>query len=137
MGPYNVKCQEVLGAISYCANTTRPDPTQATSMMGQVSCVPRMGHWRHLQHMLRYVTRHPHRGMRFSKQDHAESNTLACCVDSSFWDGPSGRATTGYTFFMNGGCVSWRSDLQKSTSRSTMEAEVSAAAHAAEEGSYA
>ena len=95
-----------------------------------------MQHWRHLQHMLRYVKKHPHRGIRFSKQDNAESNTLVCYVDSSFGDGPSGRATTGYTFFMNGGCVSWRSNLQKSTSRSTMEAEVSAAAYAAEEAKF-
>ena len=136
MGPNKVKYQEVLGAISYYANTTRPDLAQAASMMGQVSCAPRMRHWRHLQHMLRYVKKHPHRGIRFSKQDNAESNILVCYVDSSFGDGPSGRATTGYTFFMNGGCVSWRSNLQKSTSRSTMEAEVSAAAYAAEEAKF-
>ena len=136
VGPNLTKFQEVLGGISYYANTTRPDLAHSASMMGQVSCAPRMGHWRHLQHILRYSKSHPNQGLRFSKQPLAKQNQLECYVDSSFADGPEGRATTGYAFFMNGGCVAWSSHLQKSSSKSTMEAEVAAACTAAEEAKF-
>ena len=136
VGPNLTKFQEVLGGISYYANTTRPDLSQSVGMMGQVSCAPRMGHWRHLQHILRYIKTYPNQGLRFSKQPDNKKNKLECYVDSSFADGPEGRATTGYAFFMNGGCVSWSSHLQKSSSSSTMEAEVAAACTAAAEAKF-
>ena len=136
VGPNLTKYKEVLGGISYYANTTRPDLAQSVGMMGQVACAPRMSHWRHLQHMLRYIRKYPNQGLRFSKQNEDNMNKLECYVDSSFADGPGGRATTGYAFFMNGGCVSWSSHLQKASSKSTMEAEVAAACTAAEEGKF-
>ena len=136
VGPNLTKYKEVLGGISYYANTTRPDLAQSVGMMGQVASAPRMGHWRHLQHMLRYVRKYPNQGLRYTKQKEEDINKLECYVDSSFADGPGGRATTGYAFFMNGGCVSWSSHLQKASSKSTMEAEVAAACTAAEEGKF-
>ena len=136
VGPNLTKYKEVLGGISYYANTTRPDLAQSVGMMGQVASAPKMGHWRHLQHMLRYIRKYPNQGLRFSKQKEDNINKLECYVDSSFADGPGGRATTGYAFFMNGGCVAWSSHLQKASSKSTMEAEVAAACTAAEEGKF-
>jgi len=136
VGPNLTKFQEVLGGISYYANTTRPDLAQSVGMMGQVSCAPRMGHWRHLQHMLRYIKSYPNQGLRYSKPNPEDKDKLECYVDSSFADGPEGRSTTGYAFFMNGGCVSWSSHLQKSSAKSTMEAEVAAACTAAAEAKF-
>ena len=133
VGVNHRKFQEVLGALSYYANTTRPDIAQAVSMMGQVSAGPRMSHWRHLQHILRYIKAFPHQGIRFAKPTVGAANILDCYVDSSFADGPEGKSTTGYCLFLNGGCVAWRSRLQKSATKSTMESEVVAACEATEE----
>ena len=67
-----------------------------------------------------------------SHLDNAKS--LIGYVDADYKQDLDGRkSTTGYVFTLGGGCISWRSTLQKCVAQSTTEAEYVAAAEAAKE----
>ena len=62
------------------------------------------------------------------------AKSLIGYVDADYGHDLDGRrSTTGYVFTLGGGCISWRSTLQKCIAQSTTEAEYVAAAEATKE----
>jgi hypothetical protein len=123
---------ELIGSLQYLANTTRPDISQAVSLLARYRAAPTTSHMKGGLRVVRYLLGTKDKGLIYGgkgKQD------LVGYVDSDFaGDVDSRKSTTGFVFMVNGGAVSWGSKKQQSVATSTVEAEYIAASHAIKEG---
>jgi hypothetical protein len=126
--------QQIVGAISYIASTTRPDISFAASALGQTSKEPSVTNLKHATRTLGYLNRTRHYAPSYN--NHAGNNTITTYVDASYADSIQHRSQTGYLIEINGGPVSWKSKCQTYVSLSTQEAEVVAACDAIKEIQY-
>lgn len=83
--------------------------------------------------ILRYLKGTTDVGLLFDAKS-LNAKSVIGFVDADYGQDLDGRkSTTGYVFTLGGGCISWRSTLQKCVAQSTTEAEYVAAAEAAKE----
>ena len=105
---------------------TRPDLTQAVSVISRYMQTPQEAHLQAAKHVLRYIRRYPDLGL-FYKQ--GEENRLHGYTDADYAQDIDDRISVGaYIFFIGNSPVSWNSKKQSSTSRSTCESEYRALA---------
>ena len=132
----DVPYRQLVGALLYLANCTRPDIAQAVSSCARFGSNPGPVHWKALKQVLRYLKGTQSLGLVYGKI-FAEGIPHTCIhgyVDGD-WGGDADdrRSTTGYVFMSYGGPVSWRSKKQASTALSSCESEYMAASEAAKE----
>ena len=123
----------VVGSLMYAMVCTRPDLSQAVSMVSRYMHNPGKGHWQAAKWILRYVHGTVDMGLVFQRDE----KTVQPCigyVDSDYaGDLDKRRSMTGYVFTLAGGPVSWRSTLQATVALSTTEAEYMAVTEAFKE----
>ena len=127
MKPY----RELVGAISYIAQVTRPDCQWASTQLASVQNNPGQAHWRLAKRVLKYLARGPEYGPTYvienDGDDHqfddgvsTASHGLTYFVDASFADikthdfginDDGRRSTYGYVAMMAGGPVNWKSRM--------------------------
>ncbi|XP_055387839.1 uncharacterized protein LOC129616285, partial [Condylostylus longicornis] len=93
--------QELIGALSYLSNSTRPDISFSVNYLARYNNSPRKVHWKAAKRILKYL-------IAFSDSDWAN-------------DIHTRKSCSGYVVTMCGGPISWKSQKQKSTALSTME----------------
>lgn len=122
-----------VGALMYAMVCTRPDISQAVSMVSRYMHNPGKGHWQAVKWILRYIHGTIDIGLKFER-DKTIGKSLVGYVDSDYaGDLDKRRSTTGYVFTMTGGPISWRSTLQSTVALSTTEAEYMAVTEAFKE----
>ncbi|KAH9752632.1 hypothetical protein KPL71_014771 [Citrus sinensis] len=120
-----------VGSLIYAMVCTRPDISQAVSMVSRYMHNPGINQWLAVKWILRYLYGTVDVGLLF-KNDCGQQCVGYC--DSDFaGDLDKRRSTTGYVFTLGGGPVSWRSILQSIIALSTMEAEYMAVTEAVKE----
>ena len=122
-----------VGSLMYAMVCTRPDIAYAMSIVSRFIADPGEEHWNALKWIMRYIAGTLTLGLiyRCKNRSDAEVNGFvdsdyAGCIDTR-------RSLTGYVFTIRGGCVSWKSNLQKVVALSSTEAEYMAATEAIKE----
>ncbi|KAH9670812.1 Integrase catalytic domain-containing protein [Citrus sinensis] len=121
----------VVGSLMYVMVCTRPDISQAVSMVSRYMHNPGKNQWLAVKWILRYLYGTVDVGLLF-KKDFGQQCVGYCNSDFT-GDLDKRRSTTGYVFTLGGGPVSWRSILQSTIALSTTEAEYMAATEAVKE----
>ncbi|KAH9753759.1 hypothetical protein KPL71_015193 [Citrus sinensis] len=121
----------VVGSLMYVMVCTRPDISQAVSMVSRYMHNPGKNHWLAVKWILRYLYGTVDVGLLFKKD--CGQQCVGYCDSDFAGDLDKRRSTTGYVFTLGGGPVSWRSILQSTIALSTTEAEYMAATEAVKE----
>jgi hypothetical protein len=130
----HVPYANLVGSLMYAMVCTRPDISQAVSMVSRYMHAPGKGHWQAAKWILRYILGTVDVGLKFERVNSGLDQILVGYVDSDYaGDLDKRRSTTGYVFTLAGGPVSWRSTLQNTVALSTTEAEYMAVADAIKE----
>lgn len=121
--------QSALGSLMYAMLATRPDIAYSVGVLSQQAATPGKLHWSALMRVYRYLRGTADLKLTFQGGSHAKE--LVGFVDADFAGDPvDRRSTTGYTFTLSGGTISWVSKKQRTVARSSTEAEYVAGATA-------
>ncbi|KAH9761191.1 hypothetical protein KPL70_000407 [Citrus sinensis] len=120
-----------VGSLMYAMVCTRPDISQAVSMVSRYMHDPGKSHWLTVKWILRYLYGTVDVGLLFKKD--CGQQCVGYCDSDFAGDLDKRRSTTGYVFTLGGGPVSWRSILQSTIALSTTEAKYMAATEAVKE----
>lgn len=119
-----------VGSLMYAMVCTRPDISQAVSVVSRFMANPGKAHWEAVKWILRYLKGTGNTGLCFG----GDTCRVNGFVDSDYaGDLDRRRSTTGYVFSIHGAPVSWRSMLQATVALSTTEAEYMALAEGVKE----
>jgi hypothetical protein len=120
----------LIGSLLYVSVCTRPDIAYAVGALARFMAQPTVVHWQAAKHVLRYLAGTSDHGITFQ----GTSTAVLGYSDADYGgDLDTRSSTTGYTFIMNSGAISWSSKRQPTVAVSTTEAEYMAAAHATKE----
>ena len=125
--------QSLVGSLLYVMIATRPDIAESVSRLCRHMAAPTAAHWKAAKRVLAYLSHTSTHGITFRRGPLVPSGST-----DADWAGDVGsrNSTTGYVFQINGACISWKSQLQKSVALSTAEAEYMALAAAAQDAIY-
>ena len=154
--PGNIPYKELLGALLWLSQGTRPDITYAVSQCAKFAQKPRMAHWWALKRILRYLKGTADYGIQYQRPGSRDQATTLGSIDlpNGYLSSQSAkeaaglqpldytgnvdsdyansvddrRSVTGYVNFLASGPVTWQSKTQQSVALSTMEAEYMALA---------
>ncbi|CAM6117598.1 unnamed protein product [Calypogeia fissa] len=128
-----VPYDSAVGSLMYLMVCTKPDISHAIGLVSRYMANPGKVHWEAVKWILRYLKGTSYVGLLFDAQGDSARSIIGY-VDSDYGgDLDHRKSTSGYTFTLAGGCVSWRSTKQKCISQSFTEAEYVAAAEATKE----
>jgi hypothetical protein len=114
--------REIIGSVNHAAVYTRPDIAYAVSSLSKYLADASEIHMVAAKRILRYLRKTTHLSIRYPHLDNGEG--FRGFADASYGQDPDDRkSTSGYTFFFNGGLVTWASKRQTTVAASTMEAE--------------
>jgi hypothetical protein len=126
----NVPYASAVGSLMYAMVCTRPDISQAVSVVSRFMANPGKAHWEAVKWILRYLKGTINTALCFGE----DTCQISGFVDSDYaGDLDRRRSTTGYVFKIHGAPVSWRSMLQSTVALSTTEAEYMAVAEGVKE----
>ena len=112
---------ELLGAVLYIANSTRPDISYSVSELSRYSSNPSTIHWQELKRILHYLNETQNHGLVFRGE---MSPLVHGFVDASYARCPVTRKSRhGAVLLHSGGAIDWRSKMQTVVATSSMEAE--------------
>ena len=125
-----VPYSSAVGSIMYAMVCTRPDISQAVSVVSRYMANPGKEHWQAVKWILRYLKGTLNICLEFGRN----KNTLVGFVDSDYaGDLDKRRSLTGYVFCIGGCAISWKATLQHVVALSTTEAEYMAVTEAIKE----
>ncbi|XP_074569538.1 uncharacterized protein LOC141826187 [Curcuma longa] len=119
-----------IGSLMYTMLCTRPDISYAVGLVSRFQSNPGSRHWKAVKRIFRYLKGTANYCLCF----HGADMSLSGYTDAD-WAGDldDRKSTSGYTFLLNGGAISWNSKKQACVALSTMEAEYVACAAAVQE----
>jgi len=121
-----------MDALSYVAETTRPDICYATGVLARYCINPEEAHWKAVKHVFRYLQGTKDKKLVYKPDDGKELFTSF--TDANYeGDKNTDQSTGGYLIKFDIGAVSWSSKLQPLVALSTTEAEYIAAVEAGKE----
>lgn len=121
-----------VGCLMYMMVCTRPDLSQAVSVVSRYMANPGREHWNAIKWILRYLAGTRNLGIMYDRS--TTSSAVVGYVDADYaGDLDSRKSMTGYVFTFAGGAISWKSVLQDTVALSTTEAEYMAATEAGKE----
>jgi hypothetical protein len=103
----NVPYREAIGCLMYLMVGMRPDIAFAVSRMAQYVESPTGLQWKAVKHIMRYIKHTSDYGLEFGRSGNFD---FMCFCDSD-WGGETAtrKSTSGYTFCLAGGAISWSS----------------------------
>jgi hypothetical protein len=129
--------QQMVGALLWLSNSTRPDISFAVNQCARFLANPGDTHLAAAKQILRYLKGTSNLGIRYQKQSDRSSNYLWGYVDSDHGGNPDDRrSVTGFVLYFNGGPITWSSKRQPVVAVSSSEAEFYAASLAGLEVQY-
>ena len=119
--PQKFPYRQLVGALLYLANGTRPDISSIVSKLCRFNNNPSATHWTAAKYVLRYLKGTRCRGLLLGLQD----DILTAYADAD-WAGDldTRKSTTGYVIFLGSSPISWKSKLQEITATCSMESEL-------------
>ena len=123
--------QSAVGCLLYLSVKTRPDITFAVHNVAKYSAKPTIQHWKAVKRIFRYLKGTENFGIMY--KDEGPSGFIG--YSDADWGGDidNRRSTSGYSFHLSGGVVSYSSRKQSCVALSTAEAEYMALASATQE----
>jgi hypothetical protein len=119
--------QQLIGALLYLANATRPDIAFSVNQCARFLSCPGPSHFAAAKRVLRYLAGTADLGLGYCASSPAP-NILHVFVDADHAGNPEDRiSVTGYIFMLNGGPIHWCSKRQPIVALSSTEAEYYAA----------
>ncbi|CAM8981584.1 unnamed protein product [Rhodiola kirilowii] len=120
----------VIGSLMYAMTSTRPDIAFAVGKLSRYTSNPSEDHWKGVHRVLRYLKGTMNLGLVYSEfpsviEGYSNASWISNEEDHS--------STSGWTFLLGGGAISWASKKQTCISSSTMESEFVALAAASKE----
>ncbi|XP_070018797.1 secreted RxLR effector protein 161-like [Nicotiana sylvestris] len=117
----DVPYASVVGCLMYIQVCTRPDIAFVVNMLGRFSSNPGWAHWVAAKKVMRYLQCTKDFMLVYKRVDYLDllvysDSDFAGCQDTM-------KSTSGYTFMLDGGAISWKSEKQSITITSTMEVE--------------
>eukprot|EP00963_Diacronema_lutheri_P007771 scaffold671_cov394-Pavlova_lutheri.AAC.1 len=122
--------QKIVGQLQYLGATTRPDLSQATSVLARFNSCPTTTHWKAIRGTLKYLNGTQQLTMQYcgTKEDTNQEVQITAYSDADYASNKENRRSrTGYAIMTMGALVSWQSKLQTTIATSTTEAEYQAA----------
>ena len=93
----------VICALMYLANCTRPDIAFSINLLARYSFAPTKRHWKGIQHILRYLSGTTDMGLFYSNKS---KEKLLRYTDAGYLSDPhKSRSQTGYVFKYNGTAI--------------------------------
>lgn len=101
----NVPYRELVGALIYLSNATRPDLAFVASALSRFCANPGPTHWKIAKRVLRYLQGTLYCGIKYSESN---NDKLKAYVDSD-WAGDidDRRSCSGYVFMLANGPIAW------------------------------
>jgi len=95
----------IVGSLMYAQVCTHPDIAYIVGVLGRYLSNPGMDHWKAVKRVMRYLQRTKEYMLTYKRSDQLE---IIRYFDSNFegWQ-DSLRSTSGYSFMLAGGSVSW------------------------------
>jgi hypothetical protein len=122
--------QELVGALLYLSNCTRPDLAHAVGLLARFMSAPTEEHMNSAKQVLGYLAGTMDLGIQYMQGDRG---LIGYSAADYAGDPDKRKSTSGNVFFKNGGAISWSTKLQPTVAASTCEAEFIAGAAAAKE----
>jgi len=126
---FATRYRSLLGSVMYLARFTRPDILYAATALSRYGSNPGTAHMTMLKHLIRYLGATLDHGITYRR--HATTTVQTFSDSDHAMDLDTRRSTTGYIITFNGTAIDFGSNLQRSVSLSTTEAELYAASRAA------
>ena len=119
-----------VGSLMYAMMCTRPDICYAVGLVSRYQSNPGKKHWMAVKRILRYL-----KGTMDYSLCYQGSNLHLTGYSDADWasDLDERRSTSGYTFLLSDGAITWSSKKQSCTALSTMEAEFMACSASVQE----
>ncbi|UYV65700.1 hypothetical protein LAZ67_3005179 [Cordylochernes scorpioides] len=110
----NIPYKELIGALLYLSNCTRPDISFATSKLSQFCANPGKKHWEAAKHVLRYLSGTIDLELSYVK---GNNNKVAMFTDADYGsDTDDRRSYSGMVAVIDGNVINWRSKKQQCVS---------------------
>ena len=120
--------QQIVGALNYAAETTRPDISYAVNQLGRFNAQAQQHHFGAAKHVLRYLRGTANLGLEFKRFTKGPID-VSIFTDASWGnDLEDRRSTSGMIVRLNGNPITWSTKKQKTVARSSTEAEYVAGA---------
>jgi len=127
----------LVGYLLYVMTCTRPDISFATTVISRFMTKPLYIHWLACLHLVRYLKGTTNVGICFYRDNWLEHFMVG--FSDSDWassDLEHRRSMTGYSVFLCGGPIAWRSCLQTTVAKSATEAEYYALSNCIDEVTF-
>lgn len=122
--------RQAIGSLMYLMTATRPDIAFALNKVARVMDKPTKDNWTEVKRIFKYLRGTSNYGITYKK----DSGHLKVFTDADFaGDKITRRSTTGMVAMLSQGAISWTSQLQRSVTLSTTEAEIVAASEGAKQ----
>ena len=123
--------QSAVGSLLYLSVKTRPDITFAVSNVSRYCAKPTIQHWKAVKRIMRYLKGTQNLGILYKN----DGSTEFIGYSDADWGGDieDHKSTSGYSFHLSGGSISWSSRKESCVALSTAEAEYMALASATQE----
>lgn len=127
---YKVPYASAIGALSYLANSTRPEISYAVNVLARNTHAPTKRHWLGIKHVLRYLNGTRDHGLWYRRMNQLSTGEykgldIVGYADAGYLsDWTTGKSQSGVLFTIGGTAFSWRSVKQTITATSTMNAEI-------------
>ena len=126
--------RQINGSLMFAGIHTRPDILFAVAKLSQFNNDPNDIHHAAQKHVLRYLKGTTDMSISYGQSDSPSPLKIVGYTDASWGDNlDDRRSTTGCTFTLNKGPISWEAKKQPTVALSTMEAEYMALCRAAKE----
>ena len=139
----DIPYQSLVGSLLYAAVCTRPDIAESVGRLTRFMAQPTEALWVAAKRVLRYLSGTRDFGLTFGNiPDYVNGKDVYANIpygySDSDWAGdlPTRKSTGGYVFMLNGGPVSWKSQLQTCVALSTAEAEYMELSESAKEAMF-
>ena len=127
----SIPYQSAVGSLVYTMIGTRADIAYAVGVVSQYMTNPGPLHWTAIKRIFHYLKDTMDHGLSYSGSPNLP--VVGYCDVDYEGDIDTRRSTTGYTFLLYGGTISWNSKKQPTIALSTTKVEYMAATHAAKE----
>ena len=118
--PTDCPVRELIGALNYISQWTRPDIAAAVSIISRDLHNPTKQTWKSATHVLKYLNSTIDYQLRLSTND----DDIQVYADADFGQSPDRYSQTGYLVKVFGSTISWCSQKQKCVAKSTSDAEL-------------
>jgi len=125
--------RDVVGAIRFLADRTRPDLLTAASMLGRGAHNPTDSHIQGAKQLLRFLNSTSNYSVKLGgdsndQKNHKEQIKLFAMADAAYVPGNDSKSQLGFTFFLNlnSGTICSKSHRDETISHSSTEAEIKA-----------